>query len=194
MRLFVALLLSEEVRNGLAAVQDELGVRCDGVRWVRPELLHLTVRFLGEVDDRAVAGVAEAMSRGAADAAPFDMRIAGLGAFPPAGAARIVWAGASDESGTMAAMERSVGANLDAAGFPPEFRAWSPHITLGRVRVGRSPRAGRASGSGRDLRAVLDDAEFPAMTQSAQALSLMSSVLGTNGSRYECVASARLGA
>lgn len=194
MRLFVAVLLSDEVRNGLAAVQDDLRSRCDGVRWVRPELLHLTVRFLGEVDDSVVAGVADAMSRGAAEAERFDMSVAGLGAFPPEGAVRVVWAGASDESGKMAAMERSVSANLDGVGFPPESRAWSPHITLGRAKGRRSRGAGRPSGPDRDLRVALEDAALPPMTQAVEALSLMSSVLGAGGPTYECLATARLGA
>lgn len=199
MRLFVAVLLSDEARDRLAAVQKVLRSRCEGVRWVKPELLHLTVRFLGDVGDGAVSSAAAAVERGAAEAEPFEMSVAGLGAFPPDGPVRVVWAGASDRSGRMAAMERGVRAALDRAGFPPEARAWSPHITLGRARArgwARASGTGRTDGSidsGRSIRAAIEDAAITALTQSVEELSLMSSVLGRNGPTYERVASARLG-
>ena len=101
MRLFVAIELTDEVRGALQEVQKALGRVTDGVRWVRPEQLHLTVKFLGETPDGEVSRVAEAVARSAARSRAFEMQLTECGCFPPRGPVRIVWVGTHDPSGAL---------------------------------------------------------------------------------------------
>lgn len=184
MRLFVAIELCKSVRAALAEAQAALRPQCDCVRWVLPELLHLTVKFLGEVPDRDVAKVAEAVARAAADATPFDMEIAGCGCFPPRGPVRIVWAGVREESGALLQCVEGVEDELEPLGFARERRRFSSHITIGRVREDRS--AGR-------VRSEVEAYSLRLMEQPVLAVTLMSSVLSPKGPTYTPVSTTKLG-
>ncbi len=184
MRLFVAVLLSDHVRAVLKDVQARLEEAGPGVRWVPPELLHLTVKFLGEVPDPKAGAVAETVARGAAGAAPFTMQISGCGCFPPRGPVRIVWTGASDASGTLVECVEAVNSELERFGFPRERRPWSPHITIGRVREDRS--------QGR-IRSAVEALSFDAVEQPVKAVTLMSSVLSPKGPTYTAVSTTDFG-
>lgn len=183
MRLFVAIELSDSVRSVLRKMQDELRPRCDDVRWVRPEQLHLMVKFLGEVPDRDIDAVAAAMKLGAA-AVPFEMCIAGAGCFPPSGRVRIVWAGVEEKTGALQRCVAAVEDELVNLGFPQEERPFFPHITVGRVRDDRSHDRVRSAVSGCTLKSV---------RQPVDQLNLMSSVLAPQGSTYAVVMKANLG-
>lgn len=184
MRLFVAILLDDGVRSALQRLEDRLKPSCEGVRWISAELLHLTMKFLGEVADRDVAGVAEAVARCAHEAAPFDMAIAGCGTFPAGGAVRIVWAGVRQESGALLRCAEAVERNLEPLGFPPERRPYSAHITIGRVRIDRS---------GGRLRSTVARNTLDPVEQSVSSITLMSSVLSPSGPTYTAVSTAKLG-
>ena len=183
-RLFVAILLSDSVRAALGKVQADLDGAHRGVRWIPSEQLHLTVKFLGEVPDRDVAQVAEAVARAAGRATPFDMQVAGCGCFPPGGSVRIVWAGASESSGALLQCAEAVEGELEEMGFPRERRPFSSHITIGRVREDRS--RGR-------LRSVVEVHTFSPMEQSVLSVTLMSSVLSPKGPTYTAVSTSKLG-
>ncbi|MGB2987478.1 MAG: RNA 2',3'-cyclic phosphodiesterase [Phycisphaerae bacterium] len=184
MRLFVAIELSDEVRSGLAKVQKDLAATCDGVRWIPSHQLHLTAKFLGEVPDRDVAKVGEAIAQAAAGSAPFDMEIADCGCFPPRGPVRIVWVGANETTGALAGCVEAVETELGRLGFPKERKRFSPHITIGRVREDRS---------GGCLRAAVEAHSFSSMQASISFITLMSSVLSPKGPTYTPVRKADLG-
>jgi len=184
LRLFVAILLDDEVRTALGRVQQTLDRRCDGVRWVRTDQLHVTVKFLGDVDDRDVSAVTEAIAAGAADGAETTMTVSGAGCFPPRGGVRIVWAGASDEGGALARAAEAINGRLEALGFEAERRRWSPHITIGRVKFDKS--AGR-------VRSAVEQASYPSLMQPVDSVSLMSSVLSPKGPTYDTVFTCPLG-
>ena len=183
MRLFVALLLSEGVRAGLARVRAKLTRSCDGVRWIPSKQLHLTVKFLGEVPDSNVAAVSEAIAQASTRAAPSTMEIACTGCFPSGGPVRIVWAGAGDTPEAVDQCVETVTSELAQIGFAPERRRWSANITLGRVRDDRT---------GGRIRAAVEALSFEAMEQPVEALTLMSSVLSPRGPTYTVVSSANL--
>jgi 2'-5' RNA ligase len=185
LRLFVAILLEERVRAALSKVQQRLGGACEGVRWVKPEQLHLTVKFLGDVEASAVTGISEAMAAAAAEAEPTSMTVSGAGCFPPRGDVRIVWAGASDPSNHLNAAVESIHHALQRLGFKPERRRWSPHITIGRVKFDRS---------GGRIRSAVAQASYPDIAQSVSSVTLMSSVLSPTGPTYESVFTCPLGA
>ena len=127
-RLFVAIDLP-------AAVKHRLGDLCAGLpgaRWVAPEQLHLTLRFIGEVDNEIFADVAEALAT--ASVAPFPLRLSGVGHFPPRGAPKVLWAGVEDGE-SAARLHRIIEARLRDLGLPPDGRRFSPHVTFARLKA-----------------------------------------------------------
>jgi 2'-5' RNA ligase len=133
-RSFVAVPLPEGVRMRLAAVADELRPRASGLAWVRPENLHLTLRFLGELDPGALARAREAVATAATAVARFTVEVGGLGGFPPGCPPRVVWAGVLAGSEELRGLYAALEAQLVARGIPAEGRAFHPHVTLARAR------------------------------------------------------------
>jgi 2'-5' RNA ligase len=155
------------------------------VSWVAPENFHVTLKFLGSVDDGRVQGVIDALHTAVQGHAPFDLEVSGLGAFPSATRPRVLWAGLAGDIAPLAALAASVEDALDGLGFPREGRAFAPHITLGRVREpGRAPALAEALGAASDRR-------FGRVAIAETAL--MRSDLSPRGARYTVLASAVLG-
>lgn len=184
-RLFIAITLDEQVRSRLAAVQARLRDRCQGVRWVRPEQVHVTLKFLGEVRDRDVPSVCAAVEYAAGAGKPFSLTVAGSGCFPKRGPVRIVWAGLDEPSGALLGLASALENECEKLGFPRERRPFSPHITIGRVREDRS--------DGK-IRSAVDSFQFDSVSQSVEDVTVMSSVLSPKGPTYTAVSTAALGA
>lgn len=135
MRAFLAVAPDEEARSRLDAVGRELRRRVPhGVSWVAPSLLHLTLAFLGEVDPTRGDSAMESAREVAAGAAPFDVTLAGLGAFPDELAPRVVFASVAEGRARLAALADELAAALRARGFALDERAYNPHVTLARPR------------------------------------------------------------
>jgi 2'-5' RNA ligase len=137
-RAFVALELPAELRAGLAAAGASLRERLAGARFVAPEGIHLTLRFLGPSRPDQLAALRPALAAAARACPALDTRAAGLGTFPPRGTPRVLWLGleAPPELGVLQA---ACEAAARALGFEPERRPFSPHLTLARWRD-RAPR------------------------------------------------------
>ena len=133
MRAFVAVFPPPEVREALAGAARELPVSGE-VRWIRPENVHLTLKFLGDVPEDDLHRIAGVLDPLRLRHEPFEARLSGFGGFPSAERARIVWAGIGEGSGALRALARDVDASLEALGFEREDRAYVPHLTLGRAR------------------------------------------------------------
>lgn len=140
MRCFVAVALPETVRASLEGVQAALRKSFAGARWVRPEGIHLTLRFLGEIDEALVNALGEdlrvlAMRSGP----PFSLAVGGVGFFPRRASPRVVWVGLrnpADDPGALArlaALQASIEETARRAGLSPETRAFHPHLTLARL-------------------------------------------------------------
>ena len=185
MRLFVAIELSEAVRKALSDTQAALKRVSQDVKWIPPEQLHLTVKFLGDVADVDVAEVSKAMTKATAAAQPFAMQTGECGCFPERGAVRIVWTKAMDVSGHLAGCVAAVEAQIEPLGFTREDRTFAAHITIGRVREDRS--RGK-------LRELVQVQRGKVVEQDVMSLTLMSSVLSPKGSTYTAVSRAKLGA
>jgi 2'-5' RNA ligase len=134
-RAFVAIELSDEAIEELDRLQRKLKEQSpqDAVRWVRPQSIHLTLQFLGDVDSERVEAIAEALREISLDRAPFTFEIRELGVFPNARQPRVVWVGIVEPSGALAALQKGVAEALEPLGFEPEKRAFTPHLTLGRA-------------------------------------------------------------
>lgn len=134
-RVFVALELPPALRDELSALQLRFGRAADAARWVAAELLHVTVRFIGGVSEERAAAVIRAAQEAAQHGAPFSLSIGALGAFPHERSPRVIWIGLEGASGRAAlqALHTRLEAELAAADFTREDRAFSPHITLARA-------------------------------------------------------------
>lgn len=174
-RLFVALRPPAAIRAQLIALMTGIG----GARWQDDEQLHLTLRFIGEVDARRADDVAAALASLRAPA--MTLAIAGVGQFEHRGRADTLWAGVGPHD-ALAHLHRKIDRALVQAGLPPERRAYRPHITLARLGAGAftAPFLARHAG--------LTSAPF-----TIDAFALFESHLGRDGARYEAVARYPLG-
>lgn len=141
-RTFVAIKLPEEVKDLLKAVQSSLDRGFNGVSWVRPDSIHLTLKFLGEIDDGKVREAALSLGKAPIGIGPFMIEIEGVGAFPNARNPRVVWVGIK-ENVQLLSLQRAVETHLQSIGFEAEERPFTPHLTLCRIK---SPADGRALG------------------------------------------------
>lgn len=164
------------MRAALADQIRRLQSRAREVAWVPPENLHVTLKFLGSVEEERVGAVGRALAAVTAAARSFDLAIAGLSAFPTATRPRVVWAGVGAGGEQLAALAAAVEGALAALGFPPEDRPYVGHVTLGRMRQPRrDPILARALAVG---------AEQPFGRTSVDRLTLMRSDLSPRGARY----------
>jgi 2'-5' RNA ligase len=136
MRLFVAIDLPGEVSRGLSRLSSGL----PGARWVRQEQLHLTLRFIGEVDGGRFRDIREEL--GGVSLQPFSLQLDGLGVFPPRGRPRVVWAGLR-QSKPLLRLRNQVESALVRAGLARETRKFAPHVTLARLKNTPAVRVGR---------------------------------------------------
>ena len=140
-RSFVAVEVSREVREEVRAFVEARGSGIRGLRWVKPENLHLTVKFLGDVPEGRLPEVGSALEEAAAGHCPLRLDFRGAGVFPPRGRPRIVWIDLAAGGAGMAALREDVERSLEPLGFPPETRPFSPHLTIGRARSLEDPAA-----------------------------------------------------
>jgi len=135
-RSFVAVSISDGARRQIAELLGRLRREPHpAVRWVKPELMHLTLAFLGEVSQDFIESAKLRLSEVALRHRPFTAQLRGLGAFPSPTRARIVWVGTEKGRNEVCALERDVVTALCSVGFQPERRPFSPHLTIGRLRV-----------------------------------------------------------
>lgn len=140
MRTFIAIDFDDAIRDQLGRAQARLQPSCPALKWVRADQVHLTLKFLGEVRDRLLPEIGEALDRLAVGCPPFEIAVESLGAFPPAGSVRVIWAGIRDSEHRLETCQRQCDEYLGRLGFAPENRAFSPHLTLARAK---SPMPGR---------------------------------------------------
>jgi 2'-5' RNA ligase len=146
-RSFVAVDLGQTVKSRLAEIQRQLkaSVPSGSVRWVQPDSVHLTLKFLGDVPAERIDEIADALRQACEPLAPALFAVAGAGCFPDLRRPNVVWVGVDDPARRLAALQQAVERALNPLGFPPENRPFNPHLTLGRTQ---------RSAPGADLRAV----------------------------------------
>ena len=136
LRTFIAIELDQELKTTLAGIQARLrgAVPPRAVRWVQPEGIHLTLKFLGDTPLDKVEQVKVALARAAGQIPAFTVTVGGVGCFPDARRPRVVWVGVQEPSGSLARLWQTVESQVAPLGFPTEKRPFSPHLTLGRVQ------------------------------------------------------------
>ena len=138
-RTFIAILIPDAARQVLSeSIQQLSGLATRGVRWVDPEGIHLTLRFLGDIPVERVEDVLAAQGVAASSHEPFSLQLSGLGMFPNSDRPRVLWAGVSGDMDALRLLQGEVEAQLEGVGFPRDRRPFAPHLTLGRIRDGAS--------------------------------------------------------
>ena len=135
-RTFVAIELDTTFLQALAAIQARLqqGQAGRAGRWARPEGIHLTLKFLGDVPEDKLKDIYRAVSQACVSFAPFALTLGSPGCFPNLHRPRVIWVGVRDQGGQLAALQQAVERELGRLGYRPEERGFTPHLTLARVR------------------------------------------------------------
>jgi len=186
-RCFLAVPLRDPALTEAQRLLASLRERIAGVRWARPETLHITVHFFGSIPDDDVRRALDAVSPVASSARAGEVTLDTLGSFPPHGWPRVLWLGCKQEPAGVVELAHGCREVLHQAGFEVETRRYRAHCTLGRPRVPWSS-AGRAAWD-----AARADG-WPASTFVAERLVLYESHPGAGGSRYELHTSLQLSA
>ncbi|UCD34456.1 MAG: RNA 2',3'-cyclic phosphodiesterase [Nitrospiraceae bacterium] len=184
MRSFIAIELPESAKSALAGLQQELKESGADVRWVKPEHIHLTLKFLGDVGSEVIDSLIQVLKGTCREGNPFSIEIRGTGVFPHARSPRVIWAGVSGGA-ALAALQRDIERGLSALGFDSEERPFVPHLTVGRVRssLGKRQLIEKVDGFRDALFAEVD----------VRSVALMKSDLSPAGAHYTALARISLG-
>ena len=188
LRAFIAIEIPQEIKKAIAAetacLQTDNG---RAVRWVTPENIHLTLKFLGEISPHNVELLSQSMQAECSQQPQFEITVTGMGCFPNAHRPRVIWIGLNAPQ-ELNKLQHKIEATTARLGYAAEEKAFSPHLTLGRVREQASVDELKR------LHAVLDTMSVGALgTFTAQAVYLFKSDLQPTGPIYSHLFSARLG-
>ena len=188
MRIFVGIDIEDEIRQWIASLIREICALAPDVRWVAPESLHVTLKFIGDKPDTVVAQVQERLASISADTISLSFR--GCGFFPTAKSARVFWIGIDADPG-LAKLARQIDEALAELGIAKEARAFSPHLTLARAGSGapgrtKTDRSNHKFAKLQQKLAAMPPPDFGTMT--AREFFLYRSQLSSQGSRYTKIA------
>jgi 2'-5' RNA ligase len=181
LRTFIAIELDEPLRIALRTIQDKLKrqVPPGSVKWVAPDGIHLTLKFLGDTPAGRIPDIEAALQESCAHFAPFDFTVEGRGCFPDFRRPRVIWVSVREKGRCLARLQEAVERTVAPRGWPTEERAFSPHLTLGRVTKTVDDRIVAAVGQAVEQFAV-EQIGFQVVT----AVSLIQSDLRPTGAVY----------
>jgi 2'-5' RNA ligase len=188
-RTFIAIGLNESIKAALTDLQEQLKAKVprDAVRWVGPEGIHLTLKFLGNVPASRIEEIERALAQACAGFSSFPFSVGGLGCFPDLRRPRVVWVGVQEETGTLARLQGAIEDRMERLGFSPEGREFHAHLTLGRTQQRAS------SGEVRRLGQLVEETDIGELGQmEARVVSLMKSDLRPTGAVYTQLAAVGL--
>lgn len=181
-RLFAAIDISDEARARVASRIDRLRSEFRELRvgWERPEKLHITVKFFGDVDRRRIPGVQSRLDEIGSHTSLFTAKLAGTGIFPNVRKPHVLWIGIQNDEDAMTKLGREIEAASRELGFPPESRSFSPHLTIARITEPEKSRR---------LAEAHINSDFEAIRFEVGAITLYASKLQPTGSVYSVVSS-----
>lgn len=188
-RAFIALELPQSIVDKIGRLQEKLKQEVPSglVRWVRPEGIHLTLCFLGDVPEGRIPDMAGAMRQACVSYGRLDVSIAGLGCFPDVRRPRVLWIGVNEQTGDLARLQQDIERSLVPLGFAPETRGFHPHLTLGRIEARNRERVQALGEYVARARVNIGHVQMA-------SVSLMRSELLPGGAVYTQLAEAELGA
>ena len=182
-RLFVACEIPDDVKETIGEVIEGLRQKSgSAVRWIKPEGVHVTLKFLGEVPTKKLPAIKLAIQEAVVGHSPFELEFSTIGTFGGREGLRIMWVGIAGDVLRLEALVRAVNAALAVVGFEPERRPFRPPLTLGRVRDEISTRQ-RA-----EIEVAVGKSGVPNASWRTAQVSLMRSRLTSQGASYEVLA------
>jgi RNA 2',3'-cyclic 3'-phosphodiesterase len=179
-RTFTAVEVWPEIRERARVLINRFKDTTAKVTWVKPDQMHLTMNFLGDVPMNDVPAVCKAVAEAAEPFQPFDIEMAGVGVFPSYDNPRTIWLGVGDGSDELVALHTALQERLGDLGFRIEARRFHPHLTLGRVRS-------VPAGPGQLAGLIKQHADFEAGPMMVSEITVFSSELGREGPTYEAL-------
>jgi len=188
MRAFIAVELPDPVVDDLRRAATHIrGAGIRNLRTVRPEGIHLTLKFLGDIEISQIEPVIVAMKKAAQEVQPFKLHLGETGAFPNFQRPRVLWAGVDGEMESLRTLQQSIEKAVEGLGVEAERREYNPHLTLGRIRGGASEEEGQ-----KVAQTLLDTNLDESLSIPVDSISLMRSTLTPTGAVYERLGSAPL--
>jgi len=187
-RSFIAIELPDELKLGLTQLQAQLKTgKQPPVKWVDPYSTHLTLKFLGNIAVDMISEITKAIEASAREMPPFHLEAKGLGVFPNLRRVQVVWIGISGEVAQLSQLQQRIDSNLSPLGFASESRAFTPHLTLARLRQQASLEERQSLGQ------LIASAKFEAVYSfSVNSVNLMRSELTREGAIYSRISSIEL--
>jgi RNA 2',3'-cyclic 3'-phosphodiesterase len=174
-RTFLCIEIPELIRARISELQAAMKSIDARVSWVRPENIHLTLKFLGNVPSKRISAVCQAASRAAGSSSSFSVEVSGTGCFPSPRNPRVLWVGLPDLPEELLQLHKQIEEQLAREGFPRDSRRFSPHLTIGRIRS--------AEGAARVASQLLESGFEPVLFP-ANRIVVMRSDLHPSGSLY----------
>lgn len=182
-RTFIAVNLPDEVRIRIGEFQKTLQENRGPVKWVKPEGVHITLKFLGNVEASRISEISKVLEIILRKYAPFSVTIGGVGCFPHPKRPNVLWIGIHEGKEILTNMAREIDSALDRLGVPKEARPFSPHVTIARI------------GKGGKVQTIVDrmfQKGFAPHSFSVSAVDLMKSQLTPQGALYTCLQTFKL--
>ena len=183
-RAFIAIALPDNIVRYVEALQNQLRAAGLKMNWVRPRNIHLTLRFLGDIEQGQVAHVAAAMQSAALENAPFELAIQGMGVFPTPKRPRVLWVGVGGQTDGLLNLHRSLEDALAAAGIARETRPFKGHLTVARIKGQAAPQ--------KLIQAIEKGAQGTPLPLPVNEVALFQSRLQPTGAVYTLLARGRL--
>ena len=187
-RSFIAIELPDELKLGLSQLEARLKVgKQPGVKWVDPQGIHLTLKFLGSITTDRISEITKAIEEAVQGISPFHLEVKNLGVFPNLRRVQVAWVGISGEVDKLNQLQKRIDFNLARLGFAPESRPFTPHLTLARLRNQASSPERQRFGQ-----LIADTKSEITYSLEVKAISLMRSQLTREGAIYSRINSVKL--
>lgn len=187
MRTFIAIDLPGEIKDELVKMQEELKSAGADVKWVEAQNIHLTLKFLGERDDKKVEKIIQTLEEVAKENKTYAIRISSIGAFPKIESPRVIWVGLDKGDGETKIIAQALEEKIAKIGIPKEDRPFSSHITIGRVRTPKN----REDLTG-EINRLADKPGMLNLETQVTKITLYKSTLSPKGPVYEALKEASL--
>ncbi|MBU1726324.1 MAG: RNA 2',3'-cyclic phosphodiesterase [Candidatus Omnitrophica bacterium] len=187
MRTFIAIELPQEIKDYLACLQEKLKATGADVKWVAPQNIHLTLKFLGEIDDSKLEKIVGIIGAVSEEKPRFQISISSLGAFPKIQFPRVIWVGVEQGDRETKEIAKTLEEKLQKAGIPKEERAFSSHITIGRTRSGLN-----TNKLAQEMNMLGKEIQVKNLGFKAERITLFKSTLTSKGPIYEILKEASL--
>ncbi|HTY45327.1 MAG TPA: RNA 2',3'-cyclic phosphodiesterase [Patescibacteria group bacterium] len=184
MRTFIAVSLPQGIKQQLGLLQEQLKRSAADVKWVQPHNIHVTLKFLGEIEEQKLGQITAMLQDTVKDKACFTASMSGLGAFPRMTAPRVIWSGINKGKEDLIRIAKELEEKSGILGVPPEDRPFTCHLTLGRVRS--------SANLHRLVKILTETAQQPDQEFPVTKLTLFKSTLAPTGPVYEPLTEASL--